>query len=84
MTAVAEGAGLSQQMVSYVERRLRQPTVDTLLRLAQALRLDPAGLLAQAATDQPLLMAAEERTPYRTGGKATADGRRKGAGRKQK
>ena len=44
MTAVAEGAGLSQQMVSYVERRLRQPTVDTLLRLAQALRLDPAGL----------------------------------------
>jgi len=48
MSAVAERAGLSQQMVSYVERGLRNPTLDTLLRMAAAMKLDLAELLAAA------------------------------------
>ena len=48
MNAVAERAGLSQQMVSYVEREMRNPTLDTLLRLSGALELDLAVLLKRA------------------------------------
>lgn len=48
MTALAEKAGLSQQMVSYVERGMRQPTLDTLLRISDALDADPATLLGRA------------------------------------
>ena len=40
MTEVAEGAGLSQQMVSYIERGMRKPTVDTLWRITDVLGLD--------------------------------------------
>ncbi|WP_221033246.1 helix-turn-helix domain-containing protein [Actomonas aquatica] len=40
MLAVAEQAGLSQQMVSYVERGIRKPSLDTFVRLAHVLRLD--------------------------------------------
>jgi transcriptional regulator with XRE-family HTH domain len=48
MTVVAEQAGLSQQMVSYVERGLRKPNIDTLLRIAWALKIDPADVLRRA------------------------------------
>jgi transcriptional regulator with XRE-family HTH domain len=48
LSAVAERAGLSYQMVSYVEREMRMPTVETLLRLAEALDADPADLLRKA------------------------------------
>lgn len=48
MSTVAERAGLSQQMVSYVERGLRNPTLDTLLRMTAAMKLDLAELLAAA------------------------------------
>ncbi len=48
LTALAERAGLSRQMVSYVERGLRVPTLDTLLRITDALELDPAALLKRA------------------------------------
>jgi transcriptional regulator with XRE-family HTH domain len=48
MSAVAERAGLSQQMVSYVERQMRMPTLDTLLRMAEALDTDLPVLLAKA------------------------------------
>jgi transcriptional regulator with XRE-family HTH domain len=37
MNAVAQRAGLSQQMVSYVERGMRNPTLETLLRICDAL-----------------------------------------------
>src|SRR5262245_55746290 len=37
MNTVAERAGLSQQMVSYVERQMRNPTLETLLRMAAAI-----------------------------------------------
>lgn len=48
MTAVAERAGLSQQMVSYVERGMRVPTLDTLLRIAGSIDLDLSGVLKRA------------------------------------
>lgn len=48
MSTVAERAGLSQQMVSYVERGMRNPTLNTLLRISAALKIAPAELLASA------------------------------------
>jgi transcriptional regulator with XRE-family HTH domain len=40
LNRLAEKAGLSRSMVSYVERGMRNPTLDTLLRIAEALDLD--------------------------------------------
>ena len=48
LSSVATRAGLSYQMISYVERGLRVPGLDTLLRITAALRLDAADLLRQA------------------------------------
>lgn len=48
MNFVAERAGLSQQMVSYVERQLRNPTLETLLRIAAALEIDFVDVLKRA------------------------------------
>ena len=48
MNRVAERAGLSQQMVSYVEREMRNPTLETLLRIAVALEIDLAKVLQTA------------------------------------
>lgn len=49
MNQVAERAGLSQQMVSYVERQMRNPTLETLLRIAAALEIDLHGVLRRAS-----------------------------------
>ena len=48
MLTVAERAGLSQQMVSYVEREIRRPTLETALRMAAALEVDLGDLVKQA------------------------------------
>jgi transcriptional regulator with XRE-family HTH domain len=40
MNAVAIKAGLSHTMISRVERELRKPTLDTLLRIAGAIEID--------------------------------------------
>jgi len=48
MNFVAERAGLSQQMVSYVEREMRNPTLETLLRISAALEIDFATVMRQA------------------------------------
>jgi transcriptional regulator with XRE-family HTH domain len=48
MNRVAEMAGLSQQMVSYIERGLRNPTLDSVLRIAIAMRLDCVDLIRRA------------------------------------
>ncbi len=48
MNRVAERAGLSQQMVSYVERGMRNPTLDTLLRMAAAIEVDLPTIIRQA------------------------------------
>jgi transcriptional regulator with XRE-family HTH domain len=48
LAAVAERSGLSYQMVSYVEREMREPSLDTLLRITEALNLDAAEVLKRA------------------------------------
>jgi transcriptional regulator with XRE-family HTH domain len=48
MTAVAAQAGLSQQMVSYVERGIRNPTLETLLRITGALDINLAEVISRA------------------------------------
>ena len=48
MDQVAERSGLSQSMVSLVERDLRNPTLDTLLRMADALEVDLPDVLIRA------------------------------------
>jgi transcriptional regulator with XRE-family HTH domain len=52
MNQVAERAGLSQQMVSYVERQMRNPTLETLLRIGAAMEIDFAEILRQAMRGQ--------------------------------
>jgi transcriptional regulator with XRE-family HTH domain len=48
MNEVALRAGLSQQMVSYVEREMRTPTLETLLRMAAALKINLAKAIERA------------------------------------
>ena len=48
MNKVAERSGLSQQMVSYVERGMRNPTRETLLRMAAAREIDFAQVMRRA------------------------------------
>ena len=45
---VAKRSGLSQPMISYVERGLRNPTLETVLRMADALGMDFAELVKRA------------------------------------
>jgi transcriptional regulator with XRE-family HTH domain len=49
MNQVAERSGLSQGMISLVEHDLRNPTLDTLLRIADALELDLAAIIKRAS-----------------------------------
>jgi transcriptional regulator with XRE-family HTH domain len=48
MTKLAEKAGLSQQSVSYVERELRVPNLETLLRITGVLGIDLADIIERA------------------------------------
>ena len=48
LAAVAARAGLSYQMVGYVEQGRRVPGLDTLLRITDALKLNPSALIRQA------------------------------------
>ena len=48
MNELASRAGLSQQMVSYVEREMRNPTLDTLLRITNALGIDLDDVIRRA------------------------------------
>ena len=48
MNVLSERAGLSQAMISLVERDLRNPTLDTLLRIANALDLDLGKIISKA------------------------------------
>jgi transcriptional regulator with XRE-family HTH domain len=45
---VAAKAGLSYQMVSFVEKEMRNPTLDTVLRIAAALEVDITKIIGQA------------------------------------
>lgn len=48
MTRLAEQSGLSQSMISLVERDLRNPTLDTLLRLTDVLEIELSDVLVKA------------------------------------
>jgi transcriptional regulator with XRE-family HTH domain len=48
LARVAERAGLSYQMISYVERKMRNPTLDTMLRITSALGLNLGELITRA------------------------------------
>ncbi|MEW6306557.1 MAG: helix-turn-helix transcriptional regulator [Verrucomicrobiota bacterium] len=48
MNVVAQRSGLSQAMVSLVERDLRNPTLDTLLRISEVLRVDLGRIITNA------------------------------------
>lgn len=50
MNTVAKRAGLSHSMVSRVEHELRRPTLDTLLRITEALDIDLWPLIREAET----------------------------------
>ena len=52
MTVLAAKAGLSQQMVSYVERGIRNPTLDTLLRITEALDMPLGKMITKAEKKQ--------------------------------
>ena len=51
MNALAERAGLNQSAISLLERGLRSPNLETLLRLAEALEVDLWSLIKRA-TDE--------------------------------
>ncbi len=51
MTALAAKAGLSQQMVSYVERGIRNPTLETLLRITEALDVPLGKMITKAENE---------------------------------
>lgn len=50
MTTLAARAGLSQQSVSYIEREMRIPNLDTLLRITEVLDVDLADVIKKAGT----------------------------------
>jgi len=46
--AMAERSGLSQQMIAYVERGMRQPSLETVVRMAGALEVDLGDIFKRA------------------------------------
>lgn len=53
MNRVAELAGLSQQTISYIERGMKKPTLDSIHRIADALELDLGNLVHRAQDSIP-------------------------------
>lgn len=48
LSAVAEKAGISYQMVGFVEKEQRNPTLDTILRICDAIGIDFESVLKHA------------------------------------
>jgi transcriptional regulator with XRE-family HTH domain len=48
MTSLGVSTGLSQQAISYVEREMRIPNLDTLLRITGALKISLGDVISQA------------------------------------
>jgi transcriptional regulator with XRE-family HTH domain len=48
MTIVAKRAGLSRAMISFVERDLRTPSLETMLRITHVLELDLGKVIQKA------------------------------------
>lgn len=51
MTMLGVKTGLSQQAISYVEREMRIPNLDTLLRISNALGIPLGDIINQASRD---------------------------------
>jgi transcriptional regulator with XRE-family HTH domain len=51
MTVLAARAGLAQATISFVERGIRNPTLDTLLRIAGVLDVELGALVTRASKD---------------------------------
>jgi len=51
MNALAAKSGLSQSFISMFESQPANPTIDTLLRISEALGLDAGEILTQALRD---------------------------------
>jgi transcriptional regulator with XRE-family HTH domain len=51
MTTLAQKAGLSQQAISYVEREMRIPNLDTLLRITNALGIALGDVINRASKE---------------------------------
>ena len=49
MTALAQRAGLSRTMISFVEREIRNPSLETLLRITLVLEIDLGRVIQRAA-----------------------------------
>jgi transcriptional regulator with XRE-family HTH domain len=48
MTVLAQRAGLSQAMISFVEREIRNPSLDTLLRMSEVLNVNLGAVIKRA------------------------------------
>ena len=48
MNVVAQRSGLSHSIISLVERDLRNPTLDTLLRMSEAIGIDLGEIITRA------------------------------------
>ena len=48
MNVLAQRAGLSQSIISLIERDLRNPTLDTLLRITHVMEVDLGKIITQA------------------------------------
>lgn len=48
MTVLAQRAGLSQSMISFVEREIRNPSLDTLLRMTEVLDVNLGEIIKRA------------------------------------
>jgi len=51
MNVVAQRSGLSHSIISLIERDLRNPTLDTLLRIAEAIDIDLGEVITRARKD---------------------------------
>ena len=50
---IAQESGLSPQMVAYVENGMRNPTLETVLRMAEAMDVDFAEIIRRARKELP-------------------------------
>lgn len=55
MYEVAKKSGLSPSMVSRVEKEIRRPTLDTLLRISTAMGIELAPIIKKSESGSPLL-----------------------------
>ena len=49
MNVLAQRSGLSHSMISLIERDLRNPSLDTLLRITEVLEVDLGKIITQAS-----------------------------------